>query len=438
MEKKNLILTSTVGMTRRQWLDFRFPVFHIKKFILEQLFGTGAAAVDPEVFFKRTAETYKLVCQVFRSEEWKKFLFPCTGASEIASVMGLNQYKSIIELYYEKIGIKPIQEEPNQYMFWGKESEELLADKWQYWEGDIESLIRNHTAGNIVRKCRKINAYVQNKKFPWLFASLDRLINKYRNKPEGVLELKIIRWFAAQMWESGIPPSHVVQVQQQLAIFELLYGELAILQDGMTFDVLPFDVHHGIVKSIRVQGKAFFDKVKSGASHFIAYSVCPDEQIGKLHLAKCDEYSPEPDGSISYEKYLSQSYKDRGTGGIRGGVVELELAMSYKYYDTQAKGNLSLKRECSNKLKAIMKDASKMELGKEGTVTWKAQARGIRVLRVNVKLDDDFVAPKFLPSIKPAKKKEAAKPEQEFKAPAKTRKKKKPVKSTKKSPKKKK
>lgn len=399
MNRNKLILTSTVGMSREQWLAFRSPVHHVKKFVIEQLFGS---LEDPSSFFVKSLENYNLVCKVFRSQEWKDFVFPTIGASEISSLMGLNPWKSSIELFYEKCGVKQSFDQTNEFMFWGKEHEEMLAENWQYWEGSPESMIANKEAGNIIRRCRKVNAYIQNKDFPYLFVSLDRLINKGSNQAEECLELKLIRWFAAQLWENGIPPMYIVQLQQQLLVTDLKRGELGVLQDGMQFSVYPFDRHYKLCDRIKEQSYKFYKNIKIAVSHFVASLVCPNEDRIKLHFAEIDKVSPEPDGSRSYENFLNEKYKDN-QGEIIGGEIELKLARHYKYFDQQGKKQQELKRECGNKLKAILKEANKIDLGKNGSITWRQTSRNTRTLRVNVKIDESF-KPDLIPSIKKQEK----------------------------------
>lgn len=403
MNRKNLILTSTVGMTREAWLEFRKPMTHVKKFIIEWLNVIPAPTPETnESFFDpKNKGTYPWLKELFSTDQWKGFQFPCLGASEVSTVMGLNPYKSIIELYYEKIGIKDVFDQDNAAMFWGRELEEQVCEKWQYWDGNVEGMIANFSAKNIVRRCRRINSYAQNKAFPWLFVSLDRVINKTKTDKEvfdeGSLEGKTISGYAADMWEGGIPPMYVAQLQTQILVFDFGFGEIAILKDGRHFDVIPFDKHEGICESVKRQSKSFFDKVKVGIENYLLYLYCPDEDQKALHYAECERLAPEPDGSVAYEKYLSGAYKDRNIGGIPGGSVELELARQYVFCNGKLKDFEEIKREASNKLKGFLGDHNKIDLGEDGTVTWKEASNGVRSMRVNVKMSDGWVPEAFKP-----------------------------------------
>lgn len=385
MNTKNLILTSTVGMSREDWLAFRKPVNHVKKFI-----QTFAENIWHDATTNK--ERYNFLKILFSkdsfSKEWQEFEFPCIGASEISCLIGLNPYKSIIELFYEKVGIKETFDQDNIAMFWGRELEAAIAEKWQYWEGSPESLIENFAAGKIIRKCRRMNAYCQNKNFPWIFVSVDRIINKSDKFAEGVNECKTISGFAANMWENGIPPMYVAQLQAQIAVTELDYGEMTILKDGRYFDVYPFDKSEMIANKLITESKRFFENVKAGIEQYLLGLYSPDEQTRLDHYAKIDNLSPEPDGSTSYEKYLNKTYEDKGFE-ITGGLYELGLAKDYVYFGGQIKSLETLQTERSNKIKAIMKDASCISFGQDGQCTWREGAKS-RTFRVNVKIDPDY------------------------------------------------
>src|SRR5690606_31934239 len=133
MNKQNLIMTPTAEMPREKWLEFRQPMTHVKKFIEEEVWPLGQkinwATTERKVLYTALKEFF------LSSEKWKGFVFPTLGASEVAAIMGLNPYKSSIELYFEKIGAKPVYDQDNAAMFWGRELEEQIAEKWQYWDG---------------------------------------------------------------------------------------------------------------------------------------------------------------------------------------------------------------------------------------------------------------------------------------------------------------
>jgi predicted phage-related endonuclease len=373
MNTKNLIFISTKDMTREQWLDFREPMTHVRKHIQKFMnLPTG-----------RSQKTFEELKNFFAGDAWQSFDFPCVGSSEAASVIGLNPYQSVIELYFEKVGIKPTYREDNINMFWGKAHEDTIADMWQYWEGSPESLIENFNNGKIVRRCRKMNAYAINKTMPFLFTSVDRIINKTGSSKEGVNECKTIGGFYAKTWENGIPPMYVIQLQQQILVLELDFGEMTILQDGRDFQVYPFDKAPNIQTKILDGTLDFYKRVRAGIEYYILSKYTEHDDEEQQLLALVDNYSPEPDSSVSYRDYLNKTYDDKGIE-MKGGPEEMKLAQDYVFFNEMMKKMESCQLLRSNKLKAIMKDANTLGT-EEGNVTWKANSKGSRVFNCRVK-----------------------------------------------------
>ncbi len=157
----------------------------------------------------------------YGTEEWHKYRMNGIGGSEVGSVLRLNPYESSVRVYHEKVGTQERQRDDTEFMFWGREEEDKIAEVWQYHDGTETGYIQNHRDGKIIRKCKNINGYAVNPDYPWLFASVDRLINKdggvnfLTGKPleeEAVLVCKLLSHWAAQAWETGMPIYFITQV----------------------------------------------------------------------------------------------------------------------------------------------------------------------------------------------------------------------------------
>ena len=95
-------------------------------------------------------------------EQWLGFRKCGLGASEVGAVMGLSQYKSNVELFYDKIGQGLGFSVENIAMFMGTELEQFIANLWQFWDGTEAGMIENFRNQNKVRKMQRVNAYIQN------------------------------------------------------------------------------------------------------------------------------------------------------------------------------------------------------------------------------------------------------------------------------------
>lgn len=323
-------------------------------------------------------------------DEWLAYRMTGIGASEIGTLLGLDDYKSSIELFYEKIGEKPRFDIESMAAFMGREQEDFIAEMWQYWGGDQDSMIYNFRNDAIQRRCQRVNAYVRNPDYPWLFVSLDRKINKHENKGEGALEIKTIGGYEADKWEAGLPPKYVMQVQTQLLVGIFDYGEMAILQDGRKMSVLPFDRHKNIIKEIVARSKDFWDRIvharklvteKYEAQRTYNLALVEDLQ------ARIDSLAPEPDGTIAFTNYLKQKYAQPTYNDRPGTEEELKIAQQHLKLSERLKIAEEQKRKAENQLKTAMGTVETLTFGDAGKLYWTATSAGSRIFRNKVKLN---------------------------------------------------
>ncbi len=324
-------------------------------------------------------------------EDWLTYRHTGIGASEVGTILGLDDYTSSLELFYYKIGAKPKFDTEGLMQFMGHEQEPLIAKMWKYWEGDVESMIRNFREGKVIRTCRKVNGFIRNKEFPWLYVSLDRLIPKQKGRGEGTLELKTIGGYESDKWEAGIPPKYVTQVQTQMLVSAFEWGEMALLQDGRRMDVLPFEISDGITQHIVTKTKEFWDKVVEGRKlvneQYLAAINFNERRVQEIN-AQLDLLAPEPDGTLAYAEYLSEKYNKPRQTDRRGTEEELETARLQRIYSNQVKEITELKVLQENKLKKAMGEYQVLDFGAEGKVYWSVNSMKSRTFRNRISGQD--------------------------------------------------
>lgn len=153
------------------------------------------------------------------------------GGSDISAIVGVNPFRSAIEVFLEKTG--RIVTEENQKMRWGKILEDPVAREYAESEGVA---------------VRRINAILQHPEHEFALVNLDRLIVKngqgldeekpvhahLLNRGNGSLEIKTTGW--AKAWEGGeIPDFNYTQLQWQLGITGLKWGQFGVLISGQEF-----------------------------------------------------------------------------------------------------------------------------------------------------------------------------------------------------------
>lgn len=322
-------------------------------------------------------------------DEWIAYRHTGIGASEVGSILGLDDYTSSLELYYYKIGEVAKFDTESMASFMGREQEDLIARLWQYWENDEATMIRNFRENKIVRKCQRVSSYVRNPDYPWLYVSLDRKINKHQGRDEGTLELKTISGFEADKWEAGLPPKYVTQVQTQMAVCEFLYGEMAILQDGRRLHVLPFDRSDNIVQHVITRTKDFWDRVEKGRKlvneKYHAMTQFNQRRVEELNH-EIDMLAPEPDGTLVYSDYLKERFSRPSTAERKGTQAELDTAIAQRDAADQMKAIQEVKLTHESALKRAMGDTVQViDFGQNGKVYWSVTSSGARIFRNKIK-----------------------------------------------------
>lgn len=121
------------------------------------------------------------------------------GASECASVLGINEWETPYELYQRKIGALPPR----------KQTEDMILGL------ELEPVVLSGYARKTNRKIIAKAICLQHPKYPFIRATLDAIDDADRN-----VEAKTTKWRYAGDWgqdgdPGGVPERHVAQVQHQ-------------------------------------------------------------------------------------------------------------------------------------------------------------------------------------------------------------------------------
>lgn len=169
-------------------------------------------------------------------EEWLSGRMNGIGGSDASSIVGMNPYKTNIELFEEKTG-RRIPEDISQkpYVIYGKKAEEHIRELFRldYPEYQVE-----HHEYRIL----------QSIKYPFMQASLDgELVDQDGRK--GILEIKttnILQSLQREKWNDRIPDNYYLQVLHYLLV------------TGYEFVVLRAHLISRWDNDVRTQAKHYF------------------------------------------------------------------------------------------------------------------------------------------------------------------------------------
>ncbi len=169
----------------------------------------------------KPAPALKLIkTQDLARDEWLAVRKQGIGSSDAASAVGLNPYKSQLELWLEKTDQdaelpKPDPNDETSPMYWGT----LL-----------EPIVAAHYTKRTGHKVRRVNAVLQHPHHPWMLANIDREVIGASDVQ--ILECKTAGMNGAKLWRDGVPEYVQLQVQHQLGVTGKRAADVAVLICG--------------------------------------------------------------------------------------------------------------------------------------------------------------------------------------------------------------
>lgn len=262
------------------------------------------------------------------------------GSSDAAAAVGLNPYKSQLELWMEKTGRDDSlpKTDPND------------ETSPMYWGTLLESIVAAHYTKRTGNKVRRINAVLQHPKEPWMLANLDREVISAPDVQ--ILECKTAGINGARLWKEGVPEYVQLQVMHQLAVTGKQAADVAVLLGGQELQVHRIERDEAMISRLIELERQFWRYVEL-------------------------DQAPPADGSDSADVALRCLYQqDSGQTLDLSGDLEMAAAFSDLLAVRQVlTTNSLLEAQLKQRIQQRMGDATKL-LFENGDVTWKRSKDG--------------------------------------------------------------
>lgn len=262
------------------------------------------------------------------------------GGSDVGAIMGVNKYKSVFEVYMDKIEIiedavesinhKSLYENKSESAYWGETLKEVNAKEYTVRTG---------------KKVRKENKVLIDSEYDFMRANIDRKVIGENS----ILMCKTSSTFLAKEYEGEeIPASFILQCQHNMRVSGTSKCYIASLIGGQKFVIKEIERDDELINMIIEKEKDFW------------YN----------HVLK--KVPPLIDGSFGAKKYIESKYKNSEIG--------LEIALPEDYMNmiqeyTNIKENIhnldQQLKQIENSIKDEMKSA---EIGilEKYRVNWKS------------------------------------------------------------------
>lgn len=296
------------------------------------------------------------------------------GGSDAGTLLGLNKYKSAINLFYQAVGVNRLPNKMNGAMLHGKQLEDYVAKCWQYYDGTEEGWVENTLNDNKIKTYKKVKAIIENPKYPVLFANIDGKITKHPNygRKAGLLEIKTISGYSADSYEAGLPPSYLLQVQHYMLVTGWEYSEICYLKDGRELGVVTLEADKELQDRILHAAMDFNARVMEAKREI---SLCPPSVDNNEKLQIASQFEPDADSTQAFNEFISEKHKAREEEiTIQGSDEHEQWAFNYKDLSERIKVLESDKQLYQNRLKQVMeKDAATTMILPSGKITWRKQ-----------------------------------------------------------------
>lgn len=256
------------------------------------------------------------------------------GGSDAAAVAGVNQYRSAIEVYAEKISSDPVSDDPpSEFARWGHILEPHILEQFRIRRPE--------------RTARREGRLLRSRARPWQLSTLDARQHKRKGGPPGLVEIKSTKF----EWQQ-LPEDIWAQAMHQFAVTKLSYGSIVIFnRTSCEVSIVDIEPDHEYIAELTEIEAEFWSDLAQGIP-------------------------PAPDGTPGARKALGQIYKAH----VEGKTVELkpellEVAEGLEAAKATIKEAEKAKREFENELIAAIGDAETAMLPDGSSYTYRLQHR---------------------------------------------------------------
>lgn len=284
-------------------------------------------------------------------DEWLEVRKHGIGSSDAAAAVGLNPYKSQLELWMEKTGRdtdlpKPDPTDTTAPVYWGTLLEPIVAASYTQQTG---------------RKVRKVNAVLQHPDRPWMLANIDREVVGASDVQ--ILECKTAGEFGARHWGDGVPEYVQLQVQHQLAVTGKQAADVAVLLCGQQLKVHRIERDDSLIAKLMLLQERFW--------HYVTTDTPPPTDGSDSSATALQYLYPRDNGKqldFSQDSQMSALFTD-----LQDARSQVD---KYKQLEEQYK----------QQIQQAMGDASKAAF-ETGSVSWK-RSKDSTVLDIKRLLSD--------------------------------------------------
>jgi putative phage-type endonuclease len=276
------------------------------------------------------------------------------GGSEVASILGLDEYGSPYKVWLAKTGRSDVHID-NKYIMAGNILEGAVAEYFQ------------QVTGNTIIKASAEQKTYFHPKYPFALGTPDRRYIAKNQPGKGILECK-----TTQMTFDDVPMKWFTQLQWYLGVIGAQHGAVAWLQRGVDFNYKEY----------------LFDQ------DYFDFMIIEVEKFWNENVLK--DVEPDP---INVED-IEKMFKKHTEGEIIQATPELIFAHSSLANIKEAlSGIVEQKEKLEEEIKMVMRGAEAIMNGAKYLFTWKASKDSKKFDADSFKTDNPELYEKYLKDV---------------------------------------
>ena len=283
-------------------------------------------------------------------EHWLRLRKRGIGGSDAGVVMGVSPYRSILELYYDKVSEELIEDTETESIYWGR---------------TLEPIVREEFAKRSGLTVHLVPYLLQNEEHTFMLANLDGAVHDPVHG-KCIFEAKTSSAYKKEEWDDGIPETYYAQLQHYMAVTGWNGAYIAALVGGNEFiyRFVPRDDAY-IVKLISKE-QSFWNMVKM-------------------------KQEPPADGSKATENYLRNGYQTaKKDSSIVLDETHHKWLVQYTEASAEVKEAEKKKTEAANNLKMLLGNHEVAYIGND-IIHWPNEtSQRLDIIRLKTELPEIY------------------------------------------------
>ncbi len=178
---------------------------------------------------------------------WQEAHSTGIGASEMATVLGLNPWKTRLQLWAEKTGRVAPPEFTSEAAEWGLTLEPIVAKKWAEKTG---------------RQCEMAGKLLRSDEYPWAICTPDYWTMDDDGNWAIPVQIKTTSVYNLKDWAEG-PPEHVrIQVHAEMLVTGAPWASVGVLVGGQKFMWADVERDEVLITQIELLGALFWKLIE--------------------------------------------------------------------------------------------------------------------------------------------------------------------------------